>query len=182
MSTRTIRSITMARKPAYLPLPPPPLPPPSMHASWIEPLLNSYFADANVSKQQRKAQLPRPSYPTGSFGNGVEVAFLLTSWNINSAKAIRELSRVISVSYNDYLARVAPGHPPRCTMQSIACFRPQFAEWSLDSESTIETSNRESAPCEYMLSISCSSLWVIRSANNTSSWGLGEHLVNIPRP
>lgn len=88
---------------------------------------------------------------------------------------------MVAASYNDYLARVAPGHHPKMhNAIDEPYLGPQFAEWSLDSDSTIEMPNHGGAPCKYLLRASFSSLWVIWSANNTSSRGLGEHLPNIP--
>ncbi|KAJ5708166.1 hypothetical protein N7488_007967 [Penicillium malachiteum] len=121
----------MARKPA--PPPPPPLPPPppsSMRAS-----------------SKKLAQLVAPSYPTGSFGIGIEVEFLLSSRSTNSAKTIRKFSRMVATSYNNYLARVAPGHHPKMhNAIDEAYLGPQFAEWSFDCDSTIEMPNRGEAP------------------------------------
>ncbi|KAB8269043.1 hypothetical protein BDV30DRAFT_230136 [Aspergillus minisclerotigenes] len=118
----------MSRKPAHPPPPPPP--PPSMRASSKKP-----------------TNLAAPSYPTGSFGNGIEVEFLLSSRSTNSAKTIREFSRMVAASYNDYLARVASGqHPKMHNAIDEAYLGPQFAEWSLDSDSTIEMPNRGGAP------------------------------------
>ncbi|KKK21627.1 hypothetical protein P175DRAFT_0532266 [Aspergillus ochraceoroseus IBT 24754] len=65
----------------------------------------------------------------------------------NSAMTIREFSTMVAVSYNDYLARAAPGHHPKMhNAIDEAYLGPQFAEWSLDSDSTIEMPNRGGAP------------------------------------
>lgn len=89
-----------------------------------------------------------PLYPTGSFGIGVEVEFLLKSRSGKSAETIREFSRMVAASYNDYLMRVAPGnHPKMHNAIDEAYLGPQFAEWSLDSDSTIEIPNRGGALC-----------------------------------
>jgi hypothetical protein len=76
--------------------------------------------------------------------------------------------------YNNYLARVAPGYYPKMhNAMDEVYLRPQFAEWSLDSDSTIEMPNLGGAPCKYLLSSSFSTPWVIWLANNTSSRGFG---------
>lgn len=60
---------------------------------------------------------------------------------------------MVAASYNDYLARVAPGHHPKMHNAIDEAYPgPQFAEWSLDSDSTIEMPNRGGAPCKYLLS------------------------------
>lgn len=90
---------------------------------------------------------------------------------------------MVAASYNDYLARIAPGHHPKMhNAIDEAYLGPQFAEWSLDSDSTIEVPNRGGAPCKYLLSSSFSSFWVVWSAYNISLRGLGEYLPNIPSP
>lgn len=73
-------------------------------------------------------------------------------------KTIREFSRMVAASYNDYLARVAPGHHPKMhNAIDEAYLGLQFAEWSLDSDSTIEVPNRGGTPCKFLLSSSFSS-------------------------
>lgn len=73
----------------------------------------------------------------------------MSSRSANSAKSIREFSKMVA-EYYEYLARVAPGHHPK-THNAIdeAYIAPQFAEWSLDSDSTIKMPNRDGAPCKY---------------------------------
>lgn len=58
---------------------------------------------------------------------------------MNNARTIREFSRIVAASYNDYLARVAPGlHPKMHNAIDEPYLGPQFAEWSLDSVTQID--------------------------------------------
>lgn len=58
---------------------------------------------------------------------------------------------MVAAYYNEYPARVAPGHHPKVhNAIDEAHLANQFAEWSLDSDSTIEMPNRDGAPCKYL--------------------------------
>ncbi|PWY94336.1 hypothetical protein BO94DRAFT_563775 [Aspergillus sclerotioniger CBS 115572] len=89
-----------------------------------------------------------PKYPPGSFGIGVEVEFLLEPRGRSSASpSIRDFSQKVASTYNAYLAETgSTRHPQMHNAIDEAYLGPQFAEWSLDSDSTIETPNKGQAP------------------------------------
>ncbi|KAG0154189.1 hypothetical protein PDIDSM_1569 [Penicillium digitatum] len=99
--------------------PPPPPPPPSATRR------------PTVGKNSVRAEAP--TYPIGSFGIGVEVEFLLQPReNIKAADDVRQFSKAVASSYNAFMDQSEPG--------------PGFAEWSLDSDSTIEMPKKGRAP------------------------------------
>jgi hypothetical protein len=121
----------------------------------------THHGDSLVSNTRFWYLLIRNSEPL-AVQDKVEVEFLLSSRSTNRAETIREVSRTVAASYNNDLTRVAPGqHPKMHNAIDEAHLGPQFAEWSLDSDSTIEMPNRGGAPCEYLLNTCFSSLWVI---------------------
>ncbi|PYI09012.1 hypothetical protein BO78DRAFT_459563 [Aspergillus sclerotiicarbonarius CBS 121057] len=114
--------------------PPPPPPPPAPPAP------------PTSAKPVVKSETPR--YPTGSFGIGVEVEFLLEARGRSSAcPSIRDFSQTLASTYNAYLTETESSkHPQMHNAIDEAYLGPQFAEWSLDSDSTIETPNKGHAP------------------------------------
>ncbi|KAA8652759.1 hypothetical protein EYZ11_013371 [Aspergillus tanneri] len=111
--------------------PPPPPPPPQPSTA------RRMVAQTDVSK-----------YPTGSFGIGVEVEFLLEPRDKSRASDdIRSFSKSVASSYNDFLAQFEPDKHPRMHNAIDESYHgPRFAEWSLDSDSTIEMPNKGHAP------------------------------------
>lgn len=101
-----------------------------------------------VGKNPVRAETP--SYPIGSFGIGVEVEFLLQPReNIKTAHDIRQFSKAVASSYNDFMDRSEPGRHPRMhNAIDESYLGPRFAEWSLDSDSTIEMPKKGHAPCK----------------------------------
>ncbi|EAS31889.3 uncharacterized protein CIMG_07368 [Coccidioides immitis RS] len=121
-----------SRKQAPAPPPPPPPPPAPRQQLGKQPA---------VPKE--------PQYPIGSFGIGVETQFLLASRDPkeNKATTIREFSRMVASMYNSYLASSAPKqHPGMHNAIDELYLGPRFAEWSLDSDSTIDIPDKNQAP------------------------------------
>ncbi|RAH84383.1 hypothetical protein BO86DRAFT_454402, partial [Aspergillus japonicus CBS 114.51] len=114
--------------------PHPPPPPPA-----ARPLLGKQAASNDSQK---------PLYPVGSFGIGVEVEFLLDPRDrTESLHDIRSFSKSVASSYNNFLAQFRNDeHPQMHNAIDESYFGPQFAEWSLDSDSTIHMPNKGCAP------------------------------------
>jgi len=70
-------------------------------------------------------------------------------------KNMREFSRQVAASYNNFVVRYTHGnHPKMHNAIAEAYLGPRFAEWSLDYDSTIEMPNKEKAPCQYHFAFS----------------------------
>ncbi|KAF7591582.1 hypothetical protein BBP40_001330 [Aspergillus hancockii] len=110
---------------------PPPPPPPAAPAA-----------------RRQVAQAETPKYPPGSYGIGVEVEFLLNPRDKSKGDDnIRGFSKLVADSYNNFLTRFDPGRHPRMhNAIDESYIGPRFAEWSLDSDSTIETPSKGHAP------------------------------------
>ncbi|KAH8691937.1 putative amidoligase enzyme-domain-containing protein [Talaromyces proteolyticus] len=138
----------MARR---APPPPPPPPPPPITSS--------------AATKSRLTQIEAPTYPSGSYGIGVEVEFLLSPRQETKSNSIRDFSIKVASSYNTYLDQLAPGRHPRMhNAIDEAYLGPQFAEWSLDSDSTIEMPNKGHEPW------GLESISPIFRAHNGSTW------------
>ncbi|KAM0370703.1 hypothetical protein ACHAPY_010275 [Fusarium culmorum] len=96
-------------------------------------------------------QIPAPRYPQGSFGIGVETEFLLEPRKRElDGRTLREVSIKAVASYNAFLSTQGQesSHPAMHNAIDQSYRGAKFAEWSLDSDSTIETLNKDKAPCE----------------------------------
>ncbi|KAH8812205.1 hypothetical protein F5884DRAFT_831887 [Xylogone sp. PMI_703] len=139
----------MARHPP--PLPPPPSPPASMRPpqSRLSPNVGIVPWILIFDPDNRQVMQPTTSrYPSGSFGIGVETEFLLEPCQRSfDGNTLREVVIKAASSYNEFLSRQNyKEHPAMHNAIDQAYHRPQYAEWSLDSDTTIETRNRNRAP------------------------------------
>ncbi|KAF5537693.1 hypothetical protein FPHYL_12694 [Fusarium phyllophilum] len=122
-------------KPPAPPVPPPPPPPPP--------------PASKPATSKKTTQPPVPKYPPGSFGIGVETEFLLEPRRKDlDGRTNREFSIKAASSYNAFLKTQGreKTHPSMHNAIDQPYHGPQFAEWSLDSDSTIETPNKNRAP------------------------------------
>lgn len=111
----------------------------------MEAIIYNMGAHSNLASKQTAA----PRYPPQSFGIGVEIEFLLDPRDrAEEGRDIRSFSKSVASSYNDFLARFdANGHPNMHNAIDEAYLGTQFAEWSLDSDSTIDMPQKGRAPC-----------------------------------
>ncbi|CAG1979937.1 unnamed protein product [Fusarium graminearum] len=119
------------------PAPPPPPPPPQPTSS------------RRPVTQTKTTQIPAPRYPQGSFGIGVETEFLLEPRKRElDGRTLREVSIKAAASYNAFLSTQGQesSHPAMHNAIDQSYRGAKFAEWSLDSDSTIEIPNKDKAP------------------------------------
>ncbi|RGP58024.1 hypothetical protein FSPOR_11936 [Fusarium sporotrichioides] len=116
--------------------PPPPPPPPPMPAP-------------RAVTSRKATQPPAPQYPKGSFGIGVETEFLLEPRRRElDGHTLREVSIKAAEAYNAFLSTQGQQmtHPAMHNAINQSYHGAKFAEWSLDSDSTIDTPNKDQAP------------------------------------
>ncbi|KAM0349605.1 hypothetical protein ACHAP4_010384 [Fusarium culmorum] len=85
------------------------------------------------------------------FGIGVETEFLLEPRKRElDGRTLREVSIKAAASYNLFLSTQGQesSHPAMHNAMDQSYRGAKFAEWSLDLDSTIETPNKDKAPCE----------------------------------
>ncbi|EGX88971.1 hypothetical protein CCM_09018 [Cordyceps militaris CM01] len=120
---------------------PPPPPPPPLPTPRRGPPPPERGAQHSVDKVL-------PEYLADSFAVGVETEFLLfpRSRNLHGS-GLRDVAVKAASEYNLYLSRTGDGeHPKMHNGIDQAYHGLQFAEWTLDSDSTIEMPTKDSAP------------------------------------
>lgn len=106
--------------------------------------VNNICTDAQYSSKQKF-----PKYPPDSFTVGVETEFLLypRSAKLNGS-ILRDVSIKAASAYNLTLSERSDVEHPKMHNAIDQAYRGlQYAEWTLDSDSTIEMPNKDSPPC-----------------------------------
>jgi hypothetical protein len=88
--------------------------------------------------------------PPGTIGIGIETEFLLVARDKNLNRGnIRDFSRALASGYNQSINGNTNKHPGMHNAIDESYLGERFSEWSLDSDSTIETPKKGQAPCEH---------------------------------
>lgn len=138
--------------------PPPPPPPPPPPRPRGNPL-------PAASIKQNPA--PQP-IPPRSIGIGIETEFLLRPRDPKlDAATIRDFSRHVASGYLQHISQNPTGHPKMHNAIDESYLGTRFAEWSLDSDSTIKMPNKGQAPCQISPTFRCSDLTLVQGVWRT---------------